>query len=149
MSEKKRIDLYQVGEELEPLEFCVTPEWNAQFIEALEAYYPRYEKAAKGIPAAVVPGLLIANSNVTRSPSFKVDPGMAAVHTKEDVEFFNPARVGKKLKVTWKVIEYYERRGRPFQVVDTWIVDEDGTKILRRIITDTFMGGPYKGAKES
>ncbi|MBW2147539.1 MAG: MaoC family dehydratase N-terminal domain-containing protein [Deltaproteobacteria bacterium] len=148
MSEKKRADLYKVGEEFEPLEFRVTPEWNAQFIEALEAYYPRYEKETERGSPIVVPGLLIGQSNVTRSPSFRLDPGMGAVHAKEEVEYLNPARVGKKLRVTWKVIDYYEKRGRPFQVKEALIVDEDGVKILRRTITDTYMGGPYKGGKE-
>jgi len=148
MSEKKRADLYKVGEEFEPLEFRVTPEWNAQFREALEAHYPRYEKETELGPAMVVPGLLIGQSNVTRSPAFRLDPGMAAVHAKEDVEFFNPARVGKQLKVTWKVIDYFEKKGRPYQVKEVLIVDEDGTKILRRKMTDTYMGGPYKGSKE-
>ena len=148
MSTNKRADLHKVGEEFAPLEFCVTQEWNTQFQEALEAYYPRYETKGEGNNGYVVPGLLIANSNITRSPSFRLDPGMAAVHTKEEVEFFHPANVGVKLKVTWKVTDYYEKRGRPFQIVESWIIDENGTKILKRIITDTFMGGPYKGAKE-
>ncbi len=148
MSEKKRADLYKVGDEFEPLEFRVTPEWNAQFREALEAYYPRYEKETEFGPPIVVPGLLIGNSNITKSPGFRLDPGMAAVHAKEEVEYLNPARVGKKLKVTWKVIDYYEKRGRPYQIKEALIVDEDGVEILRRKITDTYMGGPYKGGKE-
>jgi acyl dehydratase len=146
-AKEKRADLYKTGEEFEPLEYRVTPEWNAQFQEALEAYYPRYEEKTVSGPPMVVPGLFIANSNVTRSPGFKLDPGMAAVHAKEEVEFINPGRVGNTFKVTWKVIEYYEKRDRPFQTKEALIVDEDGVKILRRRLTDTYMGGPYKGAK--
>jgi acyl dehydratase len=146
--EKKRADLYRPGEEFEPLEYRVTPEWNAQFREALEAYYPRYEQeTALGSPL-VVPGLFIGNSNVTRSPSFRLDPGMAAVHAKEEVEFINYGRVGKKFKISWKVIDYYEKRARPYQTKEALIVDEDGTQVLRRIITDTYMGGLYKGGRE-
>lgn len=145
MPEIKRADLLVTGDEFEPLEFKVTPEWNDQFREALEAYYSRYEDQKGNEPPFVVPGLLIGNSNITRSPSFRLDPGMAAVHTKEEVEFINPAKVGKNLIVTWKVVDYYEKRGRPYQVVNALIVDEDQTEILRRIITDTFMGGPYPG----
>jgi acyl dehydratase len=148
MAEKeKRADLYKTGEEFEPLEYRVTPEWNAQFQEALEAYYPRYEEETAFGPPLVVPGLFIVNSNVTRSPGFKLDPGMAAVHAKEEVEFINPGRVGKRFEVTWKVVDYYEKRDRPFQTKEALIVDEDGVKILCRRLTDTYMGGPYKGAK--
>jgi len=144
---EKRADLYRTGDEFEPLEYRVTFEWNAQFREALEAYYPRYERETASGPPMVVPGLFIGNSNVTRSPGFRLDPGMAAVHAKEEVEFVNPGRVGKKFRVTWKVVEYYEKRGRPYQVKEALIVDEDGLEILRRRITDTYMGGPYKGDK--
>jgi acyl dehydratase len=146
-AKEKRADLYKTGEEFEPLEYRVTPEWNAQFQEALEAYYPRYEEETASGPPMVVPGLFIANSNVTRSPGFKLDPGMAAVHAKEEAEFINPGRVGKRFKVTWKVVDYYEKRNRPFQTKEALIVDEDGVKVLRRRLTDTYMGGPYKGAK--
>ena len=149
MSEgRKRADLYKTGEKFEPLEFRVTPEWNAQFREALEAHYSRYEKKTAGGSPLVVPGLFIGNSNVTRSPGFRLDPGMAAVHAKEEVEFVRPGRVGKKFKVTWNIVDYYEKRGRPFQVKEAMIVDEDGATILRRRIIDTYMGAPYKGAKE-
>lgn len=66
---------------------------------------------------------------------------MAAVHAKEDVEYLNPGRVGKSFMVSWKVIDTYEKRGRPYQVKETLIVDEDGVEILRRRITDTYISG--------
>jgi len=149
MSKKeRRADLYRPGDEFEPLEYRVTPEWNTQFQEALEAYYPRYEEGTASRPPIVVPGLLIGNSNITRSPGFRLDPGMACVHTKEEVHYINPGKVGKKFTVTWKVVDYYEKRGRPYQVKEAMIVDEDEVIILRRGLTDTYMGGPFKGQKE-
>jgi len=148
MPSRKRIDLYRVGEELEPYECHITPDWNAQFVESLEAHYPRYHKGIDETPAFVVPGLLIANSNITRSPSLQLDPGMAAVMAKDEIQYLNPGRVGEKFKTTWRVTECFEKRGRPYQVVEALLVDEDGVQILRRKITHTFMGGPHKGAKE-
>ena len=144
---QKRADLYKTGEAFEPLEYRITPEWNAQFQEALEAYYLRYEEGTSSGPPIVVPGLFIGNSNVTRSPGFRLDPGMAAVHAREEVEFINPGRVGEKFTVTWNVVDYYEKRGRPYQIKEALIVNGDGVNILRRRITDTYMGGPYKGGK--
>ena len=78
-------------------------------------------------------------SNVTRSPSFYLPPGMATIHAKEEVEFLNPGRVNKTFRVTWKVVETYEKRGRPYQTKETLITDEDGVEILRRRFIDTFM----------
>lgn len=141
MPEEKRADQVVSDEEFEHYEFRVTQEFNQQYLEAIEDYHPRYLKDTDFGPPAVHPALLIAQSNVTRSPSFYLPHGMAAVHAKEEVEYLNPGRVGKKFKVSWKVVAIYEKRGRPYQVKETLIVDEDGTEILRRRITDTYIAG--------
>ncbi|GAI66990.1 unnamed protein product [marine sediment metagenome] len=141
MAKRKRADQVGIGEEFEPYEFRVTHEFNRQYLEAEEDQHPRYlEESNIGWPI-VHPGLLINHSNVTRSPSFYLPPRMAAVHAKEEVEFLNPGRVGKTFRVTWKVVEVYEKRGRSYQVKDAIITDEDGVEILRRKITDTYIAG--------
>lgn len=141
MAEKKRADQVGLGEEFEPYEFRVTPEFNQQYLEAVEHYHPRYLQVTDGEAPIVHPALLINHSNVTRSPSFYLPYGMAAVHAKEEVEYLNPGRVGKSFTAYWKVVDAYEKRGRPYQVKDTLIVDEDGVEILRRRITDTYIDG--------
>ena len=141
MAEGKRADQVGVGEEFEPYEYVVTPEFNRQYLEAEEDCHPRYFEETDFGPPIVHPGLFINHSNVTRSPSFYLPPGMAAVHAKEEIEFLNPGRVGKKFRVTWKVVDVYEKRGRPYQVKEVLIVDEDGLEILRRRITDTYIEG--------
>lgn len=77
-------------------------------------------------------------SNNTRSPSFHLPPGWGEVHASEETEFINPARVGKKIRVTWKVTAAYEKRGKPWHVLDILIKDEDGVPIMRREMTNTF-----------
>ena len=139
MQAKKSTDQLEVGEELEPLEFVVTPEFNKQFLDALEDHHPRYLQETKLGPPVVHPGLLVNYSNRTRSPSYYLEPGVATVHAKEEIEFINPARVGKKLTVSWKVSEKYEKRGRLYSVVDVLIKDEDGMEILKRKLTSIFM----------
>jgi len=141
MAEKKRADQVGVGQEFAPLELRVTPEFNQQYLEAVEDYLPRYLQETGSGPPVVHPALLIAQSNVTRSPSFYLPPGMATVHAKEEVEYLNPGRVGKTFRICWKVVDTYEKRGRPYQVKDTLIVDEDGVEILRRKIIDTYIAG--------
>jgi hypothetical protein len=138
MSEKKSAHLVQVGEEFEPLEFLVTPELNQQYLYAEEDFHPRYIEGSESGPAIVHPGLLLNMSNNTRSPSFYLPPGWAEVQAAEGTEYLNPARVGKKVRVTWKVVQAFEKRGRPWHVLDILIVDEDGVEILRRKMTNTF-----------
>ena len=141
MSEGKRADHVGIGEEFEPYEFRVTHEFNLQFLEAIQDQSPKYLRVTTSGPPIVHPALLINQSNVTRSPSFRLPPGMAAVHAKEEVQYLNPGRVGKTFRVTWKVVDVYERRGRLYQVKDVSIIDDDGVDILRRKIIDTYIAG--------
>ncbi len=148
MSQKRRADRYGVAEVFEALEFLVTPDFNRQFLEAVEDLHPRYLHDTEDGPPIVHPALLINQSNVTRSPSFHLPPGMAAVHAREEIQFLSPARVGKSLRVSWRVTDIYEKRGRPYQVKQATIVDENGTEILRRTITDTFINASDREARQ-
>ena len=141
MDGEKRADQVGVGEEFEPYEFHVTPEFNQQYLVAVEDYHPRYLQETDDGPPIIHPALLINHSNIPRTPSFYLPPGMAAVHTHEEVEFLNPGRVGKTFRVYWKVIDVYEKRGRQYQVKEVLVIDEDGVQIMRRIMTDTYTAG--------
>lgn len=135
MSDPKSAHIMDVGERFEPLEFVVTRELNEQYLYADEDYSSIYLHAEHPIAH---PGLLLNMSNNTRSPSFHLPQGWAEIHAAEETEFSNPARLGKRLTVTWEVIEKYEKRGRPWHVLDILITDEDGLEILRRKMTNTF-----------
>ncbi len=137
----RRADELQVGEEFAALEFHVSEEMNENFLHAVEDLHPRYVEATADGPPLVHPALLINFSNNTRSPSFYLLPGMAAIHTHEEVEHAGRARVGKRFRVSWQVTARYERRGRQYQVVEATIVDEDGGPVLTRRTTYTYTGG--------
>ena len=138
MTEKKSAHLFKVGEEFEPLEFVVTPELNQQYLYAEEDFHSRYIEATREGPPLVHPAILYNMSNNTRSPSFFLPPGWGEIHAGEETEFLNPARVGKKIRVTWKVIDTFEKKGRPWHVLDILILDEDGVQIMKRKMTNTF-----------
>ena len=148
MADPKSAHQLQVGEEFEPFEFVVTPELNQQYLYAEEDFHPRYIEGDGSAPALVHPGLLLNMSNNTRSPSFVLPGGWAEIHAAEETLYLRPARLGRRLRVTWQVVEAYEKRGRPWHVLDVRIVDEDGGEILRRKMTNTFAapdlaaGGP-------
>ena len=140
--ENKRSDLLVVGDEFAPLEFYVTPEFSENYLHAVEDHHPRY---TEGPGAIVHPALLIVFSNNTRSPSFSLDPGTAAIQTHELVEYHSPGRVGNTFHVTFRVVDTYEKRGRPYQVVEAPVVDENGAPIITRTTTYTYVGGQYPG----
>ena len=139
MNERKSTDQLEVGEEMEPLEIIVTREFNQQYLDALDDHHPRYMNDTEDQPPIVHPGLLVNYSNRTRSPSYYLELGVATVHAKEKVVFLHPARVGKRLTITWKVSEKYEKRGRIYSIMDVLIHDEDGHDIFKRELTSIFM----------
>ncbi len=144
MAEKKSTNLLEVGEEMAPFEFTVSPELNQQYLYAVEEFHPRYwDKSELGAPI-VHPSLLLNFSNRTRSPSFYLEPGWAVIHAQEVAEFINPARVGSKFRVTWKIENVYEKRGRTWSVADTLVTDEEGREILRRKIYSAFIHSDKK-----
>ena len=132
MSQVKEQNQVSLGGPFEPYTFQVTPELNEQYLFAVQDYDLRYLESTDKDPPVVHPGLLLNQSNLTRSPSFGLRAGMAGVHAKEEVEFLNPGRVGKQFRVTWKVVEEYEKRDKLYTVIEALIVDEDGREIMRR-----------------
>jgi acyl dehydratase len=53
------------------------------------------------------------------------------VHTRHQTQFLNPARIGKKIRLSGKLVEKYIKRGREYLVVECRSVDEDGVEICR------------------
>lgn len=119
--------------ELEPLECLVTPELNQQYLYSEEDFRPWYfEETESGSPITH-PALILHMSNITKSPSYRLPSGQSDFHTRDETFFCNPARVGKKLRVSWKLAGSYEKRGRPYSVNDILITDEDGLEVMRRL----------------
>ena len=135
--ERRPSDKHEVGDVMEPFEFSVTPELNEQYLFAVEDFHPRYLGETAGRPQ-VHPALLLNMSNITRSPSFFLSPGLSAIHTQEECQFMRPAYVGRRFRVSWVVLQAYAKRGRPYRVYEAQISDEDGVAVIRRTITATY-----------
>lgn len=142
--ENKRESEIVESPNLEPLEFTVTPELNQQYLYAVEDFRSCYIEETELGPPIAHPALLLNMSNGTRSPSYSQPPGRAGFHARDETFFYNTARLGKKFRVTWNPIGSYEKRGRPYTVNDTLIVDEDGLEILRRLNHSTVASQEHK-----
>ena len=152
METPKRTDRLVAGEELAPFTFQVTEEFNENYLHAVEDFHPRYMEGSGGASSEetaaptkttapiIHAGLLFNFSNLTRSPTFSLPAGVAAIHTHEEATFYQPAPVGSTLTVSWKVLDTYEKRDRPYQVIEALISTDDGTQVLRRVSTNIFMG---------
>ncbi len=140
MGAPKRTDRLAAGEKLDPFTFHVTEEFNENFLHSMEDFHPRYVEDHAGRAPIIHAGLLFNFSNLTRSPSFSLPAGVAAIHTHEEAAFLQPAPVGSTLTVSWKITDTYEKRGRLYQVVEALITTETGNQVLRRISTNIYMG---------
>ena len=131
MNDPKFAHEMEAGDVYEPLEFVITPETNQQFLFAIEDFDPQYVDVDEMGTALVHPVLLLHMSARTRSPSFRLAPDSGSIFAREHVEFLNPAKVGQKLRVTWRIAETYEKRGRVYHRITITIDADDGTPILR------------------
>jgi hypothetical protein len=125
------------GDEHEPLEVVITSEYNQQILFSLENFDPQYRENEGALPPKVHPVLLLHMSARTRSPSFKLASDMGSIFAKESVEFLNPARVGVMFRVTWRVLDAYEKRGHSYQAMGINIHDVNGQHLLRREMHST------------
>ena len=53
-----------------------------------------------------------------------------AVHAKAEHHYLNPPIVGKRLDVTGRISDKYNRRGRDFLVLESETTDEDGIRLV-------------------
>ncbi len=119
------------GDDYAPLEFSISAEVNQQFLFAQEDFDPRY---LAGEAPLVHPAILLQMAANTRSPSFRLAPGTGSIISEAAAQFFKPAYVGEKLRVTWRVTEEYEKRGRHYYVMASEMVNAQGERVLRRVL---------------
>jgi acyl dehydratase len=118
--------------ELAPRELTVDEAFQRPYLEALEDFHRRYLAGSGRRPALVHPGVLLNQTNWTRSPSFTHPEQDRGLHAKDDVRFMGPAYIGEPLRVTWHEALPFERNGKLFRVYEIRAVDKDGMPILER-----------------
>ncbi len=120
------------GDAYAPLELCISPALNDQFLFALQDFRADCLGAPGRERALVHPALLLHVSARTRSPSFRLPAGIGSVFARDSVSFLAPAYIGERLQVNWIIRAVYERRGRMYQALETVVANEAGRPILRR-----------------
>ena len=122
-------DQLKVGEELPVVEMVVDDEVQGKYLVALQDENPWYYKESPwGGPvthhATIDGGPMIA-------ARVKYDYPFGWVHAKQETEFINPLPLGKPIRITSKIAEKYEKRGKGYVVVESLIIDQDGVEIMR------------------
>ena len=118
----------QVGEELGRKEILITDEMIRACAGAIESVHRWYfEDSPFG--GRIAPPTIFDNDTLRMLDENYERFG--SIHAKQEWEFKNPARLGKKATVTVRLVEKYIRRDRPWIVMELVAVDEEGLEICR------------------
>ena len=113
-------DDIQICEELGSYEYVLTQEMLDNF------------RASVQDPDACFPTLAVKHDATALNMVY--DDQVGGVNAGNEVEFFNPPIVGKKIFVKGKIHDKYLRRDKPYMVIEATAVDEDG-RMLERLRT--------------
>lgn len=129
MSRDIPFDDIVIGLELGPTEILVNEKIVRDYCDEFKDHNSIYlSRSPFGGP--VVPPLFQATLHDLGLLGTKWDPH-TTVPNKTEHELINPARIGKSLSATGKIIDKYIRRGREYVVIQSVIMDEDGLEIRR------------------
>ena len=113
-------DDIQIGEELGSYEYVLTQEMLDNF------------RASVQDPDACFPTLAVKHDATALNMVY--DDQVGGVNAGNEVEFFNPPIVGKRIFVKGRIHDKYLRRDKPYMVIEATAVDEDG-RMLERLRT--------------
>ncbi|MDE2780807.1 MAG: hypothetical protein OXI91_14200 [Chloroflexota bacterium] len=113
-------DNIEIGEDLGSYEYILTQEMLDNF------------RASVQDPDACFPTLAVKHDATALNMVY--DDQTGGVNAGNEVEFFNPPIVGKKIFVKGRIHDKYLRRDKPYMVIEATAVDEDG-RMLERLRT--------------
>ena len=119
----------RVGDEYEPKEIIITEEMVERNAWANDDYNPWYmEDSPFGGRIASCTFLAYQYPELFHAHYYHTG---GILLTRQEFEFINPIRIGKKIRVTGRLSDRYPKRGREYFVSEILATDEDGTEIIR------------------
>ena len=128
MKKKFSYETIEVGEELSRKEVLITEELIAACARVIESQHSWYFKNSP-FGGRIAPPTIFDNDTLNALDEKYARFG--SIHAKQAWEFKNPARLGKRVTVTVRVVDKYVKRGRGWIIMDLAAVDEDGLEICR------------------
>lgn len=122
------LDQFEIGQDMGTLEKCYTPGDVATYADFLRDDSPWYRPSTEGEQVRVHP-IMLADEYSTLILNRFTAPELVLVNT--DQEYLAPIWTGRKLRSYGRVTDKGLQSGREFVEVETWTVDEDGTKLAR------------------
>lgn len=126
----------KIGDEFELFEITVTEEMVERSIWANDDYNPWYLKESPFGGRIASPMFLSRNLENIFWEHYTFPSG-GSFHTNQGFNFISPLKIGKKIRITGKLVDMYHKRERDSYVSEYLAVDEDGTEIVRMKRTET------------
>ena len=118
----------KVGEEFVSNDQVVTPEDIETYAFAVDDHHPWFLEDSPFGGAIAHPTLLANQALRMRHNTYVVPAGL---HAKMEFEFLEPIRPGMRVRSRGRVIDKYERRGKPYMVTEYVTEDEHGRVLVR------------------
>jgi acyl dehydratase len=125
---KLTFDILRVGEEFVSDEHLVTPEDIETYAFAVDDHHPWFFGASPFGGAVAHPTMLGNQALHLRHSRYTVHAGL---HARMEFQFLEPVRPGMRVRSRGKVIDKYERRGKPYMVTEFITEDSEGTPLIR------------------
>ena len=135
----------KVGDELPPMEFPVTEDWVTTDTVSKDDTNPWYSEGSPFGGPVAPPTLTNADFDRFLRANGFVMSGVMPVGT--DHEYFGPIMVGSTVRVTCKIAERYERKGRDYVTFEFVTTDTDGKVLMTK--RDTLLQMPQIAREQS
>jgi hypothetical protein len=130
---KLTLDSLKVGEEFVSDDHLVLP-------EDIEAHGFAVEDDHPWLAEMTAPPTLMANQALhLRHSKYIVHAGL---HARMEFNFVEPIRLGMRVRTRGKVIDKYERRGKPYMVTEYVTEDDTGRVLVRGQFTQMIIPEP-------
>jgi acyl dehydratase len=117
-----------VGEEFVSDEYLVTPEDIETYAFAVDDHHPWFSGPSP-FGGPIAPPTMLGNQALRlRHTRYTVHAGL---HARMQFQFLEPIRPGMRVRSRGRVIDKYERRGKPYMVTEFVTEDETGRVLVR------------------
>ena len=121
----------EVGDELGSIEFTITEEMVERNAWSRDDYNPWYMQDSP-MGGRICPPLCLSFECELAFWRYYAGPSSGGgLWAKQEYEFVNPLKIGKKVRIIGKLVDRYSRRGRQWFVAAFKTVDEDDMEITR------------------
>ncbi len=128
MKMSRRYKNVNIGDSLEPVTVKITPDSVKNYgalMDDLNSYYSDNPDFGGPVVHSSFASILIFRLFNERFPP---EPG--GIHARQEFDFRQPMRIGMQVKISGKIVDKYEKKGRKYVIIEIRIEDDDGNAMV-------------------